>query len=83
MDAKTQEAMRDVSDCIAYHFTRRRQKWFAFMKLIFTTEMDVKPVFDCLLGAFLFRELLRLDLFTVRNRMIFIGTSRRCVAQCK
>ena len=35
--------------------------------------MDAKPVFDCLLGAFLFGELPRLDLFTVRNRVIFYG----------
>ena len=70
MDAKTQEATRDVSHYIAYHFTRGRQKWFAFIT-IYTTEMDAKPVFDCLLGAFLFGELPRLDLFTVRNQMIF------------
>ena len=37
------------------------------------TDMDAKPVFDCLLGAFLFGELLRFDLYTVRNRMIFYG----------
>ena len=34
--------------------------------------MDAKPVFDCLLAAFLFGELLRLD---------FMGTLQRCVAQ--
>ena len=45
--------------------------------------MDAKPVFDCLLGAFLFGELLRLDLFTVRNRMIFYGNfaTLRCSTQ--
>ena len=32
MDAKTQEGMNDVSDYIAYHFTRGQQKWFAFIK---------------------------------------------------
>ena len=82
MDAKTQEAMRDVSHYIANHFTRGRQKWFAFIK-IYTTEMDAKPVFDCLLGAFLFGELLRLDLFTVRNWMIFYGNfaTMRCSTQ--
>ena len=67
-----QEAMRDVSNNIACHFTRGRPKWFAFIKT-YTTEMDAKPVFDCFLGAFLFGELLRFDLFTVRNRMIFYG----------
>ena len=71
MDAKTQEAMRDLSHYIANHFTRGRQKWFAFIK-IYTTEMDAKPVFDCLLGAFLIGGLLRLDLFKVRGRMIFL-----------
>ena len=30
--------------------------------------MDAMPVFDCFLRAFLFGELLRLDLFTVRNQ---------------
>ena len=35
--------------------------------------MDAKSVFYCLLEAFLFGELLRLDLFTVRKRMIFYG----------
>ena len=53
MDAKTQEAMRDVSHYTANHFTEGRQKWFAFIK-IDATEVDAKPVFDCLLGAFLF-----------------------------
>ena len=71
MDAKTQEAMRDVSRYIANHFTRERQKLLAFIK-IYTAKMDAKPAFDCLFGAFLFGELLRLDLFTVRNRMIFL-----------
>ena len=82
MDAKKQEAMRDVSDNIACYFTRGWQKWFAFIK-IYPTEMDAKPVFDCLLGAFLFGELLRLDLFTVRNRMIFYGNfaTLRCSTQ--
>ena len=35
---------------------------------------------DCLLGAFLFGELLRLDLFTVRNQMIFYGNFATCIA---
>ena len=45
--------------------------------------MDAKPVFDCLLGAFLFGERLRLDLFTGRNGMIFYGSfaTLRCSTQ--
>ena len=39
--------------------------------------MDAKPVIDCLLGAFLFGELPRFDLFTVWNRMIFYGNFAR------
>ena len=70
MDVKTKEAMRNVSHYIANHFTRGRQKWFASIK-IYTTEMNAKPVFDCLLGAFRFGELLQLDLLTVPNRMFF------------
>ena len=43
--------------------------------------MDTKPVFHCLLGAFLFGELLRLDLFTVRNQMFFLWElCNACVA---
>ena len=34
--------------------------------------MDTKLVFDYLHAAFLFREFLRLDLFTVQNQMIFL-----------
>ena len=60
MDAKTQEVIRDVFDNNACHFTRGRQKWFAFKK-IYTVQMDAKPMFYCLLGAFLFGELLRLN----------------------
>ena len=82
MNAKTQEAMRDVSHYIATYFIRGLQKWLAFVK-IYTTEMDAKLVFDCLLGAFLFEELLRLDLFTVGNGMIFNGNFERCAAQRK
>ena len=33
-DAKTQEAMRNVSLSITNHFTRGRQKWYAFIKKI-------------------------------------------------
>ena len=83
MDAKTQEVMGDVTHYIANYFTRGRHKWFAFIKLD-TTEMDAKPVFDCLLGAFLFGELLRLDLFTLPNRMIFFTgnfATMRCSMQ--
>lgn len=46
--------------------------------------MNTKPVFDCLLGAFLFRELVKLDLLTVRNRMIYIYgnfATMRCSTQ--
>ena len=72
-DAKTQRTVRDLSHNIANHFIRGRQIWFAFIK-IYTAEMDAKLVFDGFLEAFRFGELLRLDLFAVRNRMFFIGT---------
>ena len=52
MAAKTQKAMRDVSHYIANHFTRLRLKWLAFIKMN-ATEMDTKPVFECLLGVLL------------------------------
>ena len=41
MDAKTQKAMRKVSYYITTHFTRRRQKLFAYVNL-YTAEMDAK-----------------------------------------
>ena len=74
MDAKTQEAMRDVSHYIATHFTRGRQKWFAFIKNI-CDRNGREQCSICLLGAFLLGELLRLDLFTVRNLLSMLPSS--------
>ena len=73
MDSKTKEVMRELSIYIANHYTmthseakRRRQKWVSFIKKSYRTEINAKPAFNGLLGAFRFGELLLFVLFTVK-----------------
>ena len=81
MYVKTQEALRDVSHYIANQLTRGRQKWFA-SRNIYTTEMDVKPVFVFFCSEHFYSENFLGSIY-LRNRMIFLRTLQRCAAQRK